>query len=360
MPLIDPLCERLIEQEGSDLHLLEGQKPKIRKHGNLTVLDDEPVLDGERIKQMLREICSADRWQHFLGRKDLDFAYALEGKARFRVNYYCQVHGIGAVMRIIPTKILTLQELDTPPVLRQFAELRSGLVLMTGPTGSGKSTTLAAVIDHINRNDARTILTIEEPVEFVHANRKSTFCQREVGEDAKSFGEALRVAARQDCDVILVGEMRDYETISLALSAAGMGTLVFGTLHTNSAVKTVDRIIDAFPSGEQSKARTMLADSLRGICSQFLLKRKDGKGRIAAFEILLGTQGLASSIRDGNNAHIHNIIQAGKNNGMQLMDDAIEAILNRGLISGEEAYMKSHDKERFIMHAPKMAGNGQA
>jgi twitching motility protein PilT len=358
VPLIDPLCERLIGQEGSDLHLLEGQKPKIRKHGGLVVLDDEPVLDSEKIRQMLREICSAERWQSFLNRKDIDFAYALDGKARFRVNYYCQVHGIGAVMRIIPTQISTLQQLETPPILKQFAELRSGLVLMTGPTGSGKSTTLAAVIDHINRNDARYILTIEEPIEFVHSNNKSTFCQREVGTDAKSFAEALRIAVRQDCDVILVGEMRDYETISLAISAAAMGTLVFGTLHTNSAVKTVDRIIDAFPSDQQPKARTMLADSLRGICSQLLLKKKDGKGRIAAFEVLAGTQGLASSIRDGNNANIHNIIQAGKNNGMQLMDDAIEAILNRGLVSGEEAYMKSHDKERFIKHAPKMQGHG--
>lgn len=353
MALIDPLCEILIQEGGSDIHLLEGQKPKIRRHGNLVALEKEPVLDSNGIRQLLREICPTERWNHFLKERDLDFAYAMDGKARFRVNYYYQVHGIGAVMRIIPTQIQTLQELNLPPVLKQFAELRSGLVLVTGPTGSGKSTTLAAIIDYINRNDSRYILTIEEPIEFVHANRKSVFCQREVGVDVKSFGEALRIAVRQDCDVILVGEMRDYETISLALSAASMGTLVFGTLHTNSAIKTIDRIIDAFPSDEQSKARTLLADSLRGICSQLLLKKKDGKGRVATLEILLGTQGLSSSIREGNNANIRNIIQAGKNNGMQLMDDAIEAVLKQGLVDGEEAYMKAHDKERFTHFAPK-------
>jgi len=225
---------------------------------------------------------------------------------------------MAAVFRVIPTKILTLADLGLPEVLKSFAALRSGLVLVTGPTGSGKSTTLAAIIDYINDNYSRYILTIEEPIEFVHPNKRCVFCQREVGSDVHSFGEGLHTACRQDCDVILVGEMRDYETISLALSAASMGTLVFGTLHTNSAVKTIDRIIDVFPADQQGMARTMLADSLRGICAQLLLK-KQGGGRIAANEILIGTTGLSASIRENNIGNIRNIIQGGKKLGMQMM-----------------------------------------
>ena len=353
MPKIDRLFEILRKNEGSDLHMLEGQKPKIRRHGRLIPLDSELVLSRGMITEYLKEICAAQTWKKFLERLDLDFAYTLDENTRFRCNYYHQVHGLGAVFRTIPARILTLEELRLPPVLRTFMNLRSGLVLVNGPTGAGKSTTLAAILDEINRRDSRYILTIEEPVEFVHQNQKSVFCQREVGLDVRTFAEALRSASRQAVDVILVGEMRDLETISLTLSAAAMGTLVFATLHTNSAVKTVDRIVDVFPPDQHAKARAMLADSLRGICSQLLLRRKDGQGRIPAVEVLLATQGLANSIRDGNTSNIMNIIQGGRNNGMQLMDDEIEKLFKSGQVSGEEAYLKSADKKRFMAYAPK-------
>jgi len=351
MAKLDRLFDVLLSEEGSDLHLLESQKPKIRVHGRLKEIDSEPVLDRDAMVSYLREIAPVDRWNTFLETRDIDFAYAKGQEARFRTNYYFHVHGMGAVFRIIPARVMTLKDLALPDVLKNFAQLRSGLVLITGPTGSGKSTTLAAIIDYINSNESRYILTIEEPIEFVHPRKKSVFCQREVGRDAPSFAEALRTASRQDCDVILVGEMRDYETIALAVSAASMGSLVFGTLHTNSAIKTVDRIIDVFPPEEQPKIRTMLSESLRGVCAQILLKKADGKGRVAALEILMGTQGLATSIREGNTSNIRNVIQGGRGNGMQLMDDSIETHLKAGLITGQEAYLKSHEKEKFIKYA---------
>ncbi|HDQ45892.1 MAG TPA: PilT/PilU family type 4a pilus ATPase [bacterium] len=353
MAKIDSLFDVLLAQEGSDLHLLEGERPKIRVHGWLKPIEKEPALTRETLQGYLEEICEPDRWARFLETMDLDFAYEKDARFRFRSNYYFHLKGMGAVFRTIPTEIQTMETLNLPPVLKTFAQLRSGLVLVTGPTGSGKSTTLAGLIDYINQTDSRYILTIEEPIEFVHQNRKSHFCQREVGVDTPSFAAALRDASRQDTDVILVGEMRDYETIALAISAAAMGTLVFGTLHTNSASKAIDRIIDVFPAEEQNKARTMLSDSLRGVCAQLLLKRKGGAGRIAANEILLATQGLSKSIREGNLSNIRNIIQAGKSNGMQLMDDVIEKYLAERIIDGEEAYFKAQDKKRFIQYAPK-------
>jgi twitching motility protein PilT len=348
MAKIDRLFDLMIASGASDLHLLQGQPPKIREHGRMVALDGEAAIDEENMISYLKEICVPERWAHFLQHHDLDFAYEKDANARFRANYYGQLHGLGAVFRIIPTKILTLEDLHLPAVLKSFAALRSGLVLITGPTGSGKSTTLAAIIDYINDTSSRYILTIEEPIEFVHPNKNSVFCQREVGTDVHSFGAGLHTACRQDCDVILVGEMRDYETISLALSAASMGTLVFGTLHTNSAVKTIDRIIDVFPVDQQGMARTMLADSLRGICAQLLLK-KQGGGRIAANEILVGTTGLAASIRENNISNIRNIIQGGKNQGMQMMDDVLADYLQQELIAPEEAYLKAQDKNRFVL-----------
>ncbi|MBN2645100.1 MAG: PilT/PilU family type 4a pilus ATPase [Desulfuromonadaceae bacterium] len=347
MAKIDRLFDKMLACGASDLHLLQGQPPKVREHGSMVCLEGEPPIDEMAMVGYLKEICEPERWVEFLDSKDLDFAYEKDEKARFRANYYGHLHGIAAVFRVIPTKILTLEDLHLPPVLKELASLRSGLVLVTGPTGSGKSTTLAAMIDYINSHYARYILTIEEPIEFVHPNRKSTFCQREVGCDVPSFGAGLHTACRQDCDVILVGEMRDYETISLALSAAAMGTLVFGTLHTNSAVKTIDRIIDVFPSDQQGAARTMLADTLRGIVAQLLLK-KEGGGRIAANEILLGGTGLSASIRENNISNIRNIIQGGKSQGMQLMDDVLADYRSRELISAEEAYLKAQDKNRFV------------
>ena len=346
MAQIDRLFDIMLERGASDLHLLQGQPPKIREHGRMVAIDGETPIHEDLMISYLKEICVPERWTEFVANKDLDFAYEKDEKARFRANYYGQLHGMGAVFRVIPTKILTMEKLHLPEVLKSFAALRSGLVLVTGPTGSGKSTTLAAIIDYINDNYSRYILTIEEPIEFVHPNKRSVFCQREVGSDVHSFGDGLHTASRQDCDVILVGEMRDYETISLALSAASMGTLVFGTLHTNSAVKTIDRIIDVFPSDQQGMARTMLADSLRGICAQLLLK-KEGGGRIAANEILIGTTGLAASIRENNIGNIRNIIQGGKSQGMQMMDDVLAKYLKEGLISADEAYLKAQDKNRF-------------
>ncbi|SDE21977.1 type IV pilus twitching motility protein PilT [Desulfuromonas thiophila] len=346
MAQIDRLFDQLLARGASDLHLLQGQPPKIREHGRLVALAGEDPIDEARMLAYLKEICPPEKWTEFQASNDLDFAYEKDEQARFRANYYGQLHGLGAVFRVIPTRILTLQDLHLPEVLKSFAALRAGLVLVTGPTGSGKSTTLAAIIDYINETSARYILTIEEPIEFVHPNKRSVFCQREVGSDVRSFSDGLRTATRQDCDVILVGEMRDYETISLALSAAAMGTLVFGTLHTNSAVKTIDRIIDVFPADQQGMARTLLAESLRGICAQLLLK-KQGGGRIAANEILVATPGLAASIRENNISNIRNIIQGGKNLGMQMMDDVLANYLKRELISPEEAYLKAQDKNRF-------------
>lgn len=346
MPKIDQLFDRMMTENGSDLHLAEGQPPKIRRHGQLIKLD-LPVLTAEAMRDYLQEICDPERWRHFLETGDLDFAYVFGDTARFRSNYFHQVHGMGAVFRTIPTKIKTLDELDLPPVLKTLSLLRSGLILVTGPTGSGKSTTLAAIIDLINETSARHMLTIEEPIEFVHPNKRSILCQREVGVDVNSFADGLRTAGRQDCDVILVGEMRDYETISLAVSAATTGTLVFGTLHTNSAVKTVDRIIDAFPAGQQAQIRTMLADSLKGVCAQILLRTADGNGRLACNEILLSNAALANSIREGKTPNIRNIIQGGRAQGMQLMDDGIQKLLNERRITAEEAYMKATEKARF-------------
>jgi twitching motility protein PilT len=283
----------------------------------------------------------------------LDFAHAYGDRVRYRVNYFRQAHGLGAVFRSIPTQIQSLEELGMPSVLKGLAQLRSGLVLVTGPTGSGKSTTLAAIIDLINQSDQRHIVTIEEPVEFVHPSKKSILCQREVGLDVNSFADGLRAAGRQDCDVVLVGEMRDYETIALALTAATRGPLVFGTLHTNSAVKTVDRIIEVFPAGQQPQVRSMLADSLKGILSQILLRTADGNGRVAATELLLASSALSNSIREGNTPNIRNIIQAGRSQGMQLLDDGIHKLLTEGRVSPEEAYLKSVDKTRFAQHAPE-------
>lgn len=352
MAKIDQLFDAMLAADGSDLHLAEGQPPKIRLQGRLEKLG-QPVLTAEAIRDYLQELCTTERWQHYLDAGDLDFAYAFGDKARFRSNYFRQAHGMGAVFRTIPSRIKTLGELNLPPVLKSFSLLRAGLVLVTGPTGSGKSTTLAAIIDLINQTSARHILTIEEPIEFVHPNKRSILCQREVGTDLNSFADGLRTAGRQDCDVILVGEMRDYETISLAVSAATTGSLVFGTLHTNSAVKTVDRIIDAFPAAQQAQIRSMVADSLKGVCAQILLRSADGSHRIACNEILLSNSALANTIREGKTPNIRNIIHTGRTQGMQLMDDVIQKYLSEQKITGEEAYMKATEKTRFSQYAPQ-------
>ena len=351
MAYIDHFFQVLIESGGSDLHLAQGESPKIRRHGEILPIRDEP-LTPEEISFMLSEICSAARWQRFEELGDLDFAYEMDEENRFRVNYLKQVHGYGAVFRLIPTRIKTLDELGIPPVVRSFGEMRGGIVLVTGPTGSGKSTTLAALMDYINSNYSRHIITIEEPIEFVHRNKRSIITQREVPEHSATFPAGLKAALREDADIVLVGEMRDLETISLALTAAETGLLVFGTLHTNNSRKTVDRIIDVFPADQQAQVRTMLAASLRGVVAQLLLKRADGAGRIAVNEILVSNNAVAAIIREGATQKLQDVIVAGKGEGMQFMDDAIWCELVAGHISPHEAYMKAIDKHRFKPFLP--------
>jgi twitching motility protein PilT len=347
MAKIDALLLEMREVDASDLHMVVGQKPKYRIDGQVRVVDGHAVLTEQSLADYLFEICSPEQQQQYLESMDFDFAYGIQDQARFRCNYFFQRTGYAAVMRLIPTRILTLEELKLPPVLKQLTELRSGLVLVTGPTGSGKSTTLAAMIDHINRTCSKHIVTIEDPVEFVHKNNRSMLTHREVGTHTESFATALRAVTRQDADVVLVGEMRDLETIGLAISAASMGTLVYGTLHTNSAAKTIDRIIDVFPSDQQAQIRTMLAESIRGIVAQQLLRRKGGTGRVAANEILLGSHAVSNIIREGKIDKIASVLQSGKREGMQSMDDALGALLGNNVIDGEDAYMKAVDKRRF-------------
>jgi twitching motility protein PilT len=272
---------------------------------------------------------------------------------RFRCNYFKQNKGYGAVFRIIPTKIATLEQLGIPPIVKRFGEMRSGLVLVTGPTGSGKSTTLAALIDYVNSNYNRHIITVEEPIEFVHRNKRSIITQREVPIQTPTFADGLRAALREDADIVLVGEMRDLETISLALTAAETGLLVFGTLHTNNARKTVDRLVDVFPSDQQSQVRTMLSASLRGVVAQLLMKKSDGKGRVAVNEILVATPAVSAIIREGATQKLTDVITGGASLGMQFMDQAIWAQLQSGAVTPFEAYMKAIDKTRFRKFLPK-------
>jgi twitching motility protein PilT len=351
MPYIDQFFDVLIQSGGSDLHLAQGQPPKIRRHGEIVPIRNEP-LTTEEMAYMLSEICSPQRWQRFEEAGDLDFAYEMDEASRFRCNYLKQANGYGAVFRIIPTKIKTLEQLGVPEVIKRFGEMRGGIVLVTGPTGSGKSTTLAALIDYINSSYSRHIVTVEEPIEFVHRNKKSIITQREVPEHAVSFPAGLKAALREDADIVLVGEMRDLETISLALTAAETGLLVFGTLHTNNSRKTVDRMIDVFPADQQSQVRTMLAASLRGVVAQLLLKRADGSGRIAVNEILVANNAVSAIVREGATQKLQDVIVGGKGEGMQFMDDAIWEQLVGGVVSPHEAYMKAIDKTRFRPFLP--------
>jgi twitching motility protein PilT len=296
---------------------------------------------------MMSEISGPDRWARFMDSGDLDFAYEMNADSRFRCNYLKQTEGLGCVFRLIPTKIMTLEQLGIPPVVKDFGHMRGGMVLVTGPTGSGKSTTLAALIDYINTNFTRHIVTIEEPIEFVHANKKSILTQREVPEHSETFSQGLKACLREDADIVLVGEMRDLETIQLALTAAETGLLVFGTLHTNNARKTVDRLVDVFPADQQSQVRTMLANSLRGVVAQLLLKRCDTGGRLAVNEILVVNTAASSIIREGATQKLQDVLVAGKGEGMQFMDDAIWQVMQQGKVSPVEAYMKAIDKNRF-------------
>ncbi len=336
-----------VQNKASDLHLSPLNPPLMRKMGNLVRLPGEP-LKSEDIRSMIYAVMSDDQRAEFERDMELDFAIALGEKARFRVNAFTTRTGTAAVFRTIPTLIPTMDELELPPIMRRLSELEKGIVLVTGPTGSGKSTSLASMIDHINANFDKHIITIEDPVEFFHVSKKSLVNHREIGSDTKSFAKALRSSLREDPDVILVGEMRDYETISLALTAAETGHLVFATLHSSSAAKTVDRIIDVFPTGDKEMVRAMLASSLQGVISQTLLQRADGTNRVGAYEILIGTNAVRNLIRENQVAQLYSMIQTGSRYGMTTMEDSVNALVEQGLVTKEEAratLMRATDSE---------------
>src|SRR5881398_2079828 len=346
MAYIDQFLQIVVRQGASDLHIGERQPPKIRTHGDIMPIREEPI-SREEATRMLSEICGPQNWKLFQKRGDLDFAYQMDEDSRFRTNYFKQSDGYAAAFRLIPTKISSLEELGVPVVIKEFAYLRGGLLLVTGPTGSGKTTTQAALIDFINQNFSKHVVTIEEPIEFVHNNKRSIITQREVPGDSISFPAALKAALREDTDIVLIGEMQDLETISLALTAAETGLLVIGTLHTNNARKTVDRMIDAFSADRQAQARAMLANSLRGVVAQLLLKRSDRPGRIAVNEILIANAAVAAIIREGATQKLQDVMVSGRAQGMQFMDDAIWALLEKNIVSPHEAFMKAIDKNRF-------------
>ncbi len=355
MPRIDSLFREMPERDASDLHIVVGRPPMFRISGEM-VGSENDALTPAAAKELLYEILAPAQRQRIEEHLDLDFAYEIEGLARFRANILHQQRGIGGVFRLIPSKILTLTDLGMPDIVRKLSEFTGGLILVTGPTGSGKSTTLAAMVNHINETRDAHILTVEDPLEFIHEPKRCLITQREVGAHTMDFASALRVAGRQDPDIILVGEMRDLETISLALTAAACGLLVFGTLHTNSAIKTVDRLIDAYPSDEQNQVRAMLADCLRGVVAQQLVKASDGK-RCAAVEVLLGGKALGNIIREGKTSMIASYMQSGTGQGMQTMDQALMTLVQAGRIKPEDAALKAMDKSVFEKMA---AGGGKA
>jgi twitching motility protein PilT len=344
---ITQLLAFTMQNNASDLHLSPNNPPIIRAHGDLKRIKSDP-LRSDDIRTMLYSVMTEDQRADFEREMELDFAIAFGEKARFRVNIFTTRTGTAAVFRSIPSLIPTIEELDLPKVMRRFAELEKGLVLVTGPTGSGKSTTLASLINYINETEARHIITVEDPVEFFHTSKKSLVNHRELGTDTKSFSRALKSALREDPDVVLVGEMRDHETISLALTAAETGHLVFGTLHSNTAAKTIDRIIDVFPTGDKEMVRAMLASSLQGVVSQSLLKKAEGGGRVGAFEILVGTNAVRNLIRENQIAQMYSMIQTGARYGMITMEDAIKSLMEAGIVDRAEArraLLKTTDEE---------------
>ena len=347
MAKIDAFFKLMHDQGASDLHLISGSQPILRVHGDMERVKYK-VLENDELKAMLYEIAPENKIKVFEETGDVDFAYEIPNLARYRANYFQQKWGVGAVFREIPSTILTAEQLGLPKVITKLSMLHQGMILVTGPTGSGKSTTLAAMMDYVNRNKKCHIITVEDPVEFVHKSQSCIVNHREVGVHTKGFKSALRGALREDPDIILVGEMRDLETIELALEAASTGHLVFGTLHTQSAAKTVDRIIDVFPAHQQSQIRTTLSESLKGVIAQNLFKRIDKKGRMAVLEVLVVTPAVANLIREGKTFQIPSAIQTGKKYGMQSLDDAILIALEAKKISPEDAYDKAIVKERFV------------
>jgi len=351
MAKIDALFKMQQQQGASDLHLSTGAPPIFRLHGEMVRIKS-PDLTNEQVKSLLFEILNEEQIEKFEQTRDLDFAYSIPGLARFRGNILDTHRGMAAVFRIIPSEILSADQLKLPEGVRKMTRFKKGLVLVTGPTGSGKSTTMAAMIDLINSTRKEHILTLEDPLEFIHPNKLSLINQRQIGTHSQSFTAALRAALREDPDIILVGEMRDLETIELAMSAAETGHLVFGTLHTNSAPKTIDRIIDVFPTDAQEQVRTMLAESLKGVVCQQLLKTADGKGRVAALEIMLGNAAVGNLIREGKTFQIPSIIQTARKDGMQLMDSHLLSLLDEGKITIQEACRCAVDKRQFEARLP--------
>ena len=347
MAKIDAFFKLMNEQGASDLHLVAGSQPILRVNGDMERIKYK-ALDNDELKPMLYEIAPENKIKVFEETGDVDFAYEIPNLARYRANYFQQKWGVGAVFREIPSTILTSEQLGLPKVITKLSMLHKGMVLVTGPTGSGKSTTLAAMMDYVNRNKKSHIITVEDPVEFVHKSQSCIVNHREIGVHTKGFKSALRGALREDPDIILVGEMRDLETIELALEAASTGHLVFGTLHTQSAAKTIDRVIDVFPAHQQSQIRTTLSESLKGVIAQNLFKRIDKKGRMAVLEILVVTPAVSNLIREGKTFQIPSAIQTGKKYGMQSLDDAILIALEEKKISPEDAYDKAIVKERFV------------
>jgi twitching motility protein PilT len=346
VPVIDSYLNQVLERNGSDLHFLAGDPARVRQYGELKALSPEP-LGAEMVKSALYEIMPKLSVERFEAKDGTDFAYSIPNVARFRVNVMRQLNGMGGVFRAIPSKARTAAELKLPEAVMNLCKINSGLILVTGKTGSGKSTTLAAMIDDINTREKGHILTIEDPIEFVHARKNCLISQREIGVHATSFSSALLSALREDPDVILVGELRDLETMSIAVTAAEMGILVMGTLHTNGAAATVDRLVNAFPSDKQPHVRTMLSTSLRGVVSQQLIPKPDKLGRVAALEILINTPAVANLIRQGKMDQLENAMQSGGAVGMRLMDTAIQSLLDQKQISGKEAFKKAINKSRF-------------
>jgi len=347
MAQIDAFFKLMNEQGASDLHMVAGQQPILRIRGDMEKVKYQK-FDNDTLRALLYEIVTEEKIKEFEETGDVDFGYEIPGLARYRGNLFMQKNGIGAVFREIPSEILTCEQLGLPKIVAKLASLPKGLVLVTGPTGSGKSTTLAAIVDEANKTRSDHILTIEDPIEFVHQSQKCIVNHREVGLHTKSFAAALRGALREDPDIILVGEMRDLETISLAMEAAMTGHLVFGTLHTLNASKTVDRVIEIFPSNQQAQVRSTLADALKAVVSQTLFKRIDKKGRCAALEILICTPAVRNLIREGKTFQIPSVMQTGKKYGMQTLDDAIMDYLERGMISPEDAYTNAIEKPKFV------------
>ena len=347
MAKIDAFFKLMNDEGASDLHLAAGKQPILRVRGELERVEYD-VLSDDDLKAMLYEIAPEPKVKTFEETGDVDFGYEIPGLARYRANFFRQREGVAAVFREIPSAVLTAEQLGLPPILLKAAMLSRGLVLVTGPTGSGKSTTLAAMMDHANKNRKDHILTVEDPIEFVHQSQQCTVNHREIGTHTKSFGSALRGALREDPDIILVGEMRDLETISLAVEAAATGHLVFGTLHTPSAAQTIDRIIDVFPADQQGQIRTTLSEGLKCVVAQNLFKRADKKGRCCALEILVVTPACANLIRESKTFQIPSVIQTGKRYGMQSLDSAIEELLNKKWISPEDAYDKAINKAKFL------------